>query len=152
MIAFLRDSAVLVRDFVQHDFLLKVFSFALAVLIWFTVTEIQKEASPLPHLTMNSDVKIFSNLPVVVMSSAQDVRNFKVNPSTVEVTVQGDAKTLRDLSSKDIRVIVDLTGIEGTGGLRKRIEVSTPSGVTHKRVEPEEVEVRFPLKPPGNQS
>jgi YbbR domain-containing protein len=86
------------------------------------------------------------------MSSAQDVRNFKVNPNTVEVTVQGDARRLKELSSKDIRVIVDLTGIEGTGGLRKRIEVSTPSGVTHKRVEPEEVEVRFPAKPPGNQS
>ena len=152
MIVFLREVAAFVRDFVQHDFLLKVFSLALAVLIWFTVTEIQKEASPLPHLTMNSDVKTFSNLPVVVMSSAQDVRNFKVNPNTVEVTVQGDAKRLKELSSKDIRVIVDLTGIEGTGGLRKRIEVSTPSGVTHKRVEPEEVEVRFPAKPPGNQS
>ena len=64
------------RDFVQHDFLLKVFSLALAVLIWFTVTEMQKEASPLPRLTMNSDVKTFSNLPVVVMSAAQDVRSF----------------------------------------------------------------------------
>jgi YbbR domain-containing protein len=140
------------RDFVQHDFLLKVFSFALAVLIWFTVTEIQKEASPIPRLTMNSDVKTFSNLPVVVMSAAQDVRSFKVNPSAVEVTVQGDAKTLKNLSSKDIRVIVDLTGVETSSGLRKRIEVSTPSGVTHVRVEPEEVEVRFPAKTNPSQS
>ena len=145
MIAFL-------RELVLHDFLLKLFSMALAVLIWFTVTEIQKEASPLPHLTMNSDVKTFSNLPVVVMSAAQDVRSFKVNPSAVEVTVQGDAKILKNLSSKDIRVIVDLTGVEGTGGLRKRIEVSTPSGVTHVRVEPEEVEIRFPPKSNSTQS
>lgn len=142
----------LLRELVLHDFLLKLFSLALAVLIWFTVTEIQKEASPLPHLTMNSDVKTFSNLPVVVMSAAQDVRSFKVNPSAVEVTVQGDAKILKDLSSKDIRVIVDLTGVEGTGGLRKRIEVSTPSGITHKRVEPEEVEIRFPPKSNSPQS
>ena len=142
----------ILRELVLHDFLLKLFSLALAVLIWFTVTETQKEASPLPHLTMNSDVKTFSNLPVVVMSAAQDVRNFKVNPSAVEVTVQGDAKTLKDLSSKDIRAIVDLTGVEGTGGLRKRIEVSTPSGVTHKRVEPEEVEIRFPPKSNSPQS
>lgn len=142
----------LLRELVLHDFVLKLFSLALAVLIWFTVTEIQKEASPLPHLTMNSDIKTFSNLPVVVMSAAQDVRNFKVNPSAVEVTVQGDAKILKDLSSKDIRVIVDLTGVEGTGGLRKRIEVSTPSGITHKRVEPEEVEIRFPPKSNSPQS
>jgi YbbR domain-containing protein len=135
------------RDLVLHDFLLKAFSFALAVLIWFTVMEIQKEASPLPHLTLNSDVKTFSNLPVVVMSAAQDVRSFKVNPSAVEVTVQGDAKLLKTLSSKDIRVIVDLTGVEGTGGLKKRVDVTIPSGVTHWRVEPDEVEVRFPPKP-----
>jgi YbbR domain-containing protein len=145
MIAFL-------RELVLHDFLLKVFSLALAILIWVTVTEIQKEASPIPRLTMNNDVKTFSNLPVVVMSAAQDVRNFKVNPSAVEVTVQGDAKSLKTLSSKDIRVLVDLTGVEGTGGLRKRIEVSTPPGVTHVRVEPEEVEVRFPPKQPPGQS
>jgi len=142
----------MLRELVLHDFLLKVFSLALAVLIWFTVTEIQKEASPLPRLTMNSDVRTFSNLPVVIMSAAQDVRNFKVYPGSVEVTVQGDAKNLKSLTSKDIRVIVDLTGVEGTSGLRKRIEVSTPSGVTHVRVEPEEVEVRFPPKSNSNQS
>lgn len=135
------------RDLIFHDFLLKLFSLALAVLIWFTITEVQKEASPLPRLTLNSEVRTFSNLPVVVMSAAQDVRSFKVYPSEVEVTVQGDAKILKTLTSKDIRVIVDLTGVEGSGGLRKRIEVSTPSGVTHVRVEPQDVEVRFPLKP-----
>jgi YbbR domain-containing protein len=142
----------LLRHLVFHDFLLKVFSFALAVLIWFTVTEIQKEASPLPRFTMNSEVRTFSNLPVVVMSAAEDVRSFKVYPSEVEVTVQGDARILKNVLSKDIRVIVDLTGVEGSGGLRKRIEVSTPSGVTHVRVEPQEVEVRFPPKTNSPQS
>jgi YbbR domain-containing protein len=142
----------LLRHLVFHDFLLKVFSFALAVLIWFTVTEIQKEASPLPRLSLNSEVRTFSNLPVVVMSAAEDVRSFKVYPSEVEVTVQGDARILKNLSSKDIRVLVDLTGIDATGGLRKRIEVSTPSGVTHVRVEPQEVEVRFPPKTNSPQS
>jgi YbbR domain-containing protein len=142
----------LLRHLIFHDFLLKVFSLALAVLIWFTVTEIQKEASPLPRLTMNSEVRTFSNLPVVVMSAAEDVRSFKVYPNDVEVTVQGDARILKNLSSKDIRVIVDLTGVDAAGGLRKRIEVSTPSGVTHVRVEPQEVEVRFPPKSNSPQS
>jgi YbbR domain-containing protein len=142
----------LLRHLVFHDFLLKVFSMALAVLIWFTVTEVQKEASPLPRFNINSEIHTFSNLPVVVMSAAEDVRSFKVYPSEVEVTVQGDARILKTLSSKDIRVIVDLTGVESSGGLRKRIEVSTPSGVTHVRVEPQEVEVRFPPKPNSPQS
>ena len=85
-----------------------------------------------------------SNLPVIILSSAEDVRSFHVSPSVVEVTVQGDAKTLATLQSKDIRVLVDLTGIGAAHDLRKRIEVSTPAGITHVRVEPEEVQVIFP--------
>ncbi|HWI59808.1 MAG TPA: CdaR family protein, partial [Bacillota bacterium] len=106
---------------------------------------IQKEVSPVPALSLTpSEQRTFSGLPVVVMSSAEDVRSAKVNPKEVEITVQGDAKTLRNLRSKDIRVMVDLTGIQAAHDLRKRIEVSTPAGVTHVRVDPEEVQVIFP--------
>jgi YbbR domain-containing protein len=137
----------LLREFVLHDFLLKVFSLALAILIWFTVTEVQKESSPLPRLTMNADVRTFSSLPVLVVCSAEEVRNFKITPSEVELTVQGDARILNKLSNKDFRVTVDLTGIEAVGGsLRKRVDVSTPAGVSHARSEPLEVQIRVPPK------
>ncbi len=77
-------------------------------------------------------------------SSAADVRAFKVAPETVAVTVQGDPKILAGLEGNDIRARVDLTGIESATDLRKRIEVSTPAGVTHVRVVPSEVRVIFP--------
>jgi len=86
----------------------------------------------------------FSNLPVVVMSSAQDVRSFKVSPDQVEVTVQGEAKTLRGIQAKDIRVIVDLTDIEAAQALKKRMDVSMPAGISLVRVVPSEVQVVFP--------
>ena len=50
--------------------------------------------------------------------------------------MQGNAKTLQNLQSKDIRAMVDLTGIGAARDLRKRIEVSVPAGVTHVRVMP----------------
>lgn len=135
------------RGLVFHDLLLKLFSLALAVLIWFTITEVQKESSPLPRLTMNADVRTFSGLPVLVVCSADDVRNFKITPSEVELTVQGDGRILNKLSNKDFRVTVDLTGIESVSGpLRKRVDVSTPAGVTHARPEPAEVQIRVPPK------
>jgi YbbR domain-containing protein len=142
MIKFLRHIFI-------EDFLLKLFSLVLALLFWLTVSFAirQKEVSPAPALTLNTEMHTFFNLPVVVMSSASDARNFKVSPSTVEVTVRGDAKTLANLQSKDIRAIVDLTGIEAARAL-KRIEVSTPAGVTHVRVVPEEVQVIVPPKKP----
>jgi len=133
------------RELVFHDFWLKLFSLALAVLIWLTVAfAIKKEGSPVGALTVPLQEMAFSNLPVVVMSSAQDVRSIRVSPSQVEVTVQGEAKALRGIQAKDIRVIVDLTDIEEAQGLKNRIEVSTPPGISLVRVIPSEVQIVFP--------
>ena len=133
------------RKLIVQDFWLKFFSLMLAVLIWVTVSfVIQKEASPATPLTVLNEMRAFPNLPVVVMSSAADVRNFKVAPQQVEVTVQGDAGVLQKLQSADIRVLVDLTGIETAADLRKRVEVSTPAGISLVRVDPQEVNIIYP--------
>ena len=140
MISFLR------RLFFE-DFWLKLFALILATLIWFTVwLAIQKEVSPVAGaLTQNSAERVFFNLPVVVYSLAEDVHNFKVSPQEVSVTVQGDRKALETLRGQDIGVTVNLTHLEGAR-TRKRIDVSTPAGIMHVRVEPPEVEVVLPPK------
>jgi len=131
-----------IRRLFFHDFWLKLFSLSLAVLIWLTVSfAIKKDVSPVASLTMDVTRRTFSGLPLILLSSAADVRDFKVTPKEVEVTVQGDKKILDKLEKKDIRVIVDLTGIESARDLRKRIDVSTPAGVTHVKVDPDEVGV-----------
>jgi YbbR domain-containing protein len=135
------------RKLILEDFWLKLFSFILAVLTWFTVNSMasQKEGlSMAPHSSAGSKQRSLPSLPVVILSSAQDVRSFHVSPSEVEVTLQGDPKILESLQNKDIRVSVDLTGIGAAHDLRKRIDVSTPVGITHVRVMPEEVQVIFP--------
>ncbi len=135
----------LLRQLFLRDFGLKLFSFALAVLIWLIVSFVlKKEPNAVRPLTLTPAEHTFSNLPVLVMSSAEDPRSFKVYPNEVEVTVQGDARVLQRLQPKDIRVMVDLSGIGAAHDLKKRIEVSTPAGVTHSRVYPQEVQVIFP--------
>ncbi len=130
MIAFL-------RHLVFEDFWLKLFSLTLAVLIWLTVTfASQKE--------VGAENRVFLNLPVTVLASAEDVHNFRVSPNEVEVTLRGDPRTLQNLQSKDIRAVVDLTGVAAARDLRKRIEVSVPAGVTYMRLVPDEVQVIFP--------
>ena len=125
------------RHLFFEDFLLKLFSLGLAVVVWLIVTfASQKEAGITP--------RVFYNLPVIVLSSAEDVRNFKVSPSEVIVTVQADAKAVQNLQTKDIRATVDLTGVAVARDLHKRVEVSVPAGVTCMRVAPEEVQVIFP--------
>lgn len=136
------------KDLVVRDLGLKLFSLILAVLIWFTVNiALRNEASPVPPLLSGAlERRTLANLPVLVISSAEDAHSFRINPKQVEVTVQGEAKAVRSLRNHDIRVMVDLTGIGAAHDLRQRIEVSTPAGITHVRVDPEEVQVTFPPK------
>ena len=126
------------RNLLLEDFWLKLFSLALAVLLWLTVTFASRKETGIDLRTLP---KI---LPVTILASAEDVHNFRVSPSEVAVTVQGNSKTLQNLQTNDIRAIVDLTGVGVARDLRKRIEISVPAGITPLRVMPEEVQVIFP--------
>jgi YbbR domain-containing protein len=135
------------RNLFFHDFWLKLFSLVLALAIWGVVSlAIQREVPPTDNPIAILEEHTFTGVPVLVVSTAQDVRSFKVEPAEVEVTVRGDSKLLQSLKSSEIRALVDLTGIESAHSLRKRIEVSTPTGVSHARVFPEEVNVIVPPK------
>jgi len=135
----------LLRNLLFHDFWLKLFSLALAILIWLTIWFARsKDVSPFSALTTHAAEQNYFNVPVLVVLPASDVRTVKVDPSAVQVTVTGDPKRLRDLKIMDIRAQVDLSGIESSRGLRKRIEVTLPPGITYVRVIPDDVEVIIP--------
>ncbi len=134
------------RNLIFQDLWLKLFSLALAILIWFTVNfSTKNDFLPVASLSLSPrQQRTFPNLPVLVVCTAEDVRSFRVTPKEVQVTLEADAKTLQRLQEKEIRVLVDLTGIGAAHDLHKRIEVSAPAGVTHVRVDPEEVQITFP--------
>ncbi len=139
MIAFL-------RNLLLQDVWLKSFSLALAVLIWLTVSFAQSGGGRTFFANPATPEKPYDDIPVLVMSSAADVRSFRVKPNEVRVIVRGDAKVLQDLQARDIRALVDLTGIESARNMRKQIEVTTPRGITLVQVIPDQVEVLMPLK------
>jgi hypothetical protein len=132
------------RNLLVHDFWLKLFALALAVLIWLTISFIQSGGGQNLFANRSLPERTFLNIPVLVVSSAADVRSFKVHPSEVEIVVRGEAKLLQSLQARDIRALVDLTDIESARGLTKRIEVVGPRGVTFVQVLPEEVDVIVP--------
>jgi YbbR domain-containing protein len=132
------------RNLIARDFLLKVFSLALAVLIWLTLS-LQREGGP-PATGLPLPERTFEDLPVMVTFRAQDMRAFKIRPTVVQVTVRADARLLDKLPSQELRPIVDLSGVEPGSVLRKRIEVLPPPGVTVVSVEPMDVEVDVPAK------
>ena len=129
MIAFLRHIFL-------DDFWLKLFSMGLAVLIWLLVTfASQKEG--------NTMEKVFTSVPVKLVSSSIDVRNFQASPSHVDVTVKGDAKTIENMQESDIHARVELTGLEAGHLLSKPVEVAAPAGVTLLFTAPREVEINW---------
>jgi hypothetical protein len=143
------------RNIFVRDFWLKLFSVVLAVLIWVIVWmfAIRKDVSP-TTLNRSLEDRTFYNVPVLVMSAAADVRNFKVSPSEVTIKVRGEPKIIQELENKlrddpqarDIRALVDLTGIEPVPGMRKKIAVTTPPDITFELAEPDQVEIIEPAK------
>lgn len=134
------------RDIITTDFGWKILSLALAVAIWVTVRPLSEgptnPANPLP----TTETRPFTNLPVLVISGAADAREIKVDPEFVTVTVRGQPELISAMTGKEIRVMVDLTGIEAASGLLKRVEVSVPPGVAFMSVEPPQVYVIMPPK------
>jgi hypothetical protein len=88
----------------------------------------------------------FTNLPVLIVSAAADVRAFHVTPNAVTVTVSGQSEIMASLRAGQIHALVDLTDIEAARDLRRRVDVTTPTGVTLLNVEPAEVSVVIPAQ------
>lgn len=134
------------RDLILKDFWLKLFSLALAVLIWITVTIAIRNELALNNGLLNAPPRTFS-LRVSPVSGTADVRGVRVNPEFAEVTVRGEPGVMENLQAKDIHVLADLTNGDPARNARVRLEVSAPPGVEIVRVIPADVEVLASMKP-----
>ena len=132
------------RDIVTRDLGWKIVSIALAVAIWLTVHAISEDAARRVNPLSGMMTHAFENVPVLVVSAAADVRQFKVNPGVVQITISGRPEVVTALDPRQIRVLVDLTGVEAAKDLKKRVDVSAPSGITFVRAVPAEVDVAVP--------
>jgi len=135
------------RDAVTNDLGWKLFSLFLAVAIWLTVHKIYEEPGAASGLAGAAQIT-FGNLPVLVVSAASDVRDFRVAPLTVRVTVSGSPEDLARLQADQVHVVVNLTDLGPERDLHLPVEVSAPPGVTLVSVDPPKVGVIVP--PPPN--
>ena len=131
------------RDWFIKDLGWKLFSIVLAVAIWLTVYKIRSE-SEIPGAAGGQGTLTFGNVPVLIVSAAADVRDFRVKPAVVAVTVSGSPDDIARLQVSQVRAFVDLTDIEAAHKLQRRVDVSMPSGLTLVSVEPSEVDVVVP--------
>jgi YbbR domain-containing protein len=134
------------RDWVTKDLGWKLFSLFLAVSIWLTVHKIYEEPKAASGPAAGNTVT-FGNLPVRVVSAAADVRNFRVAPLTVKVTVSGSAEDMARLQADQVHAVVNLTDIGPERDLHLPVDVSAPPGVTLVSVAPTKVGVIVPPSP-----
>jgi hypothetical protein len=135
------------RDWFTKDLGWKLFSAFLALAIWLTVHKILDESAPspvVPPLPPGPVAMTFSNLPVLIVSAAADVREFHVTPGAVAVTVSGQPEIMAALRAGQVHALVELTDLEAARDLRRRVDISMPTGVTLVNVEPAEVNVVSP--------
>lgn len=96
------------RDYILDRFWLKLFSFILAALIWFTVTNVQTE----PRFASNPFRPVDSQeiSRVVRLATLPTTRRFfKIEPVEVRITVRGNTSALNQLGPNDIEAFVNLT-------------------------------------------
>ncbi|MGA2854461.1 MAG: CdaR family protein [Verrucomicrobiota bacterium] len=132
------------RHWLTKDSIWKLFSLVLAAAIWLTVHKILEESAPSPILPPRPVPMTFTNLPVLIVSAAADVREFHVTPNAVTVSVSGRREVMAGLRADQVHALVDLTDIEAARDLRRRVDISMPAGVTLVNVEPAEVDVVIP--------
>jgi YbbR domain-containing protein len=135
------------RDLITKDLGWKIFSVALAIIVWLTVQTIRREIVSGTTPLSATMTRTFEKLPIIVVSAAADVRAVKVNPEFAQVTVNGRPESIRALTGREIHVLVDLTEIEPARDLRKRVDVSAPAGLTITHIVPADVEILIPPKP-----
>jgi len=132
------------RDWFIKDLGWKLFSVVLAVAIWLTVNKILGETGSSAEPAIGDKQTTYDDLPVLIVSAASDVRNFRVKPDAVTVTVSGAPNVMAVLQANQIRAVVDLTGIESAKKLRRRVDIALPPGVKLVSVNPSNVEVLVP--------
>ena len=65
----------------------------------------------------------------------------RVAPTPLDVLLQGEARLMNDMQTRDVRAFVDLTGADTSRNPTNRVQVSVPPGVTLLRITPATVQV-----------
>lgn len=130
------------RTLILKDFWWKFASLVAASVIWWAVDKSLENGEGLSFsLPPEMYIRDFPNIPITVMTAADDARGFRVEPSVVNVTINATKEVSSKISAKDIDVFLDLTDIEEAEGLSQKIKVIPPSGVTEIYVTPSTVRV-----------
>lgn len=128
------------RDSIFNKFWLKLFSLALAFLLWFAIqSNLVSRSRGLANPLHPAETRDFRR-PIAIMTSAANRRAFRIEPSEVDVRVGGTPDQLKKLNPHDILVQVKLVEVPNPQGSFP-IEVTVPPQVSLQQVWPRHIYV-----------
>lgn len=131
--------ADLSRHVLFRNFGWKLLSLALAIVIWLTIKTLSAE--------QGQTERMFVNLEIQILSGTADVRAFRVEPATANVTIKGRPGAVNRMVEREIRAQVDITSADVTQSFQRHVDIIVPNGITVVRFEPTEVLITPPPKP-----
>jgi hypothetical protein len=142
-------------DYIRSNFLLKLFSLALAILIWLAIRAHLQSDTRLPWNPLkNIETREFT-LPVKLLIAPGQGQGFKVNPTNVTVIVSGEVTIIKKLTASKIQVYARIDEAKGPMMSDFPLEAKLPGDITLETLQPERATVEtapvglmlFPLAP-----
>lgn len=140
------------KNLIVHDWPLKVFSLALAILTWLAVSFTLKQRVVPVADSPNVSKRTYYELPVMIVSRTGSAAGYQALPKKLDVTVQGDEAVLKSLSGRSFKVLVDVSDATFKTSTKLPVEVVTPAGVSQVKIEPEGFVIVTPPSTPESPS
>jgi YbbR domain-containing protein len=130
------------RDLILNNFVWKLISLILAMLVWWRVNNLVKteEELALTPAANLEETETFS-VPVRVLGPARNPGGFAVAPSEVTVTLRGKRDALGRVSAPNLVVYVDASFALSAKSAKLTVVVRPPAGVSVQEIKPPEVYV-----------
>lgn len=141
------------RELLLNNFRWKLIALLLAMLAWHGFQPRENRPQLLPNSLRPYFTRQLISHPVTISKQATDLREFKVTPSVVDITVSGEERDLRDLSDLEIRPTAHVGDLAvGTNSVLIQVPLPAGKAVQVERIVPERVQVEvFPARPGGLQ-
>ena len=126
------------RHIILHNFWLKLFSIALATVIWLAIhNSIHNEQATNQMLAAD-----YVRVPISVQTTPGDKRVFRVTPNEAFVIAVGKDPASFQATRKDIRINLDLTHFDAKGSSTEELSAVPPPGINVLEIIPYTVQVQ----------
>ena len=126
------------RNSILNNFGWKLLSLFLAALTWLTIhTSFERHEEAANQATViTSSSRIFSAIPLTLLTSPTNTNRFRLSPDFVEVEIGGEESQLQTMQARDVQAFVNITDAQDEVQFRKPIEVRVPHEVILKTINP----------------